>query len=112
MLSQTGTYIVLGVLAGIGIFAVVFSVVILRRGKLYHRLSPESRPRRWVLLLLLILLVVFVVWFPVWMTWPHGSISRFLTLLFAITFFAAGITLKWFSGVVDYYIRRKGWPLR
>ena len=112
MLSQTGTLIVFGLLVGLGISAVVLSIVILRRGKLYHRLHPQARPRRWVLISLLFFVGVFVVWFPVWMTWPHALISRLLSLLFALTFFVFGITYKWFSVAVDQYIERKGWPLR
>jgi len=104
--------IALGLLVGTGAIAAALSIVILRRGKLYHRLSPEARPRRWVLILLLILIAVFLVWFPVWMTWPHALISRFLTGLFGITFGVVTLTFKWLSPFVDGYIRRKGWQLR
>jgi hypothetical protein len=86
MLSPTGTIIVLGLLLGLGVASVGLSIAVLRRGKLYHRLNSEGRPRRWVLIFLLVLVAVFVVWFPVWVTWPHGLISRLLTGLFGITF--------------------------
>ena len=112
MLSDTGAVVVLALMIGLGISAVVVSISILRRGKLYHRLNPEARPRRWVLICLLFLLAVFIVWFPVWIRWPHALVSRVLTGLFGITFAGVALTLKWFSQIVDAYIRRKGWPLR
>jgi hypothetical protein len=112
MLSPNGTFIVLGLLFVLGIAAVWISVTILLRGKLYHRLKPEARPRRWVLISLLALFLVFVVWFPVWITWPHNLISRFLTLLFGISFAIVGLTFKWFAPLVDAFFKRKGWPLR
>jgi hypothetical protein len=111
MLSHTGTIIVLGCVVGFGLSAVSLSIFILYRGKLYHRLSPEARPRRWVLISLLVLFAVFVIWFPVWMTWPHALISRFLALLFGITFFVFGVASR-FTELVDGYIKRRGWPLR
>jgi hypothetical protein len=112
MLSQAGAFIISVLVGGFGIAAVVVSILILRRGKLYHRLKPEARPRLWVLILLLLLLAVFVVWFSVWMTWPGALVSRILLGLFGITFGVVGLTLKWFSPLVDSYIKRKGWPLR
>lgn len=112
MLSPTGTNLVLGLLIGSGAVAVGLSIAMLRRGKLYHRLNPEARPRRWVLISLIVLIAVFVVWFPVWMTWPHALISRLLLGLFGITFAIVGLTFKWLSPLVDGYITRKGWPLR
>jgi hypothetical protein len=112
MLSPTGVIVVFALMAGFAITAVAVSVLILRRGKLYHRLKPETRPRRWVLIFLLFLLAVFVVWFPVWITWPQALVSRLLTGLFGITFAVVGLTFKWFSPLVDSYITRKGWPLR
>jgi hypothetical protein len=104
--------IVLGVLCALGIVSVTLSIIILRRGKLYHRISPDARPRRWVLIALLVLLTIFLVWFPVWVTWPHALISRLLTGLFGFTFFAVLMTIEWLSGIVDRYIERKGWALR
>ena len=112
MLSHVGTIIVLCLVLGLGLSAVILSFVILRRGKLYHRLTPEARPRRWVLIFSLILLAVFVIWFPVWITWPNALISRLLAGLFGLTFAAAAMTFKWLAPVVDSYIQRKGWHLR
>jgi hypothetical protein len=86
--------------------------MILCRGKLYHRLSPEARPRRWVLISLLVLLAVFVIWFPVWITWPNALISRLLLGLFGLTFFTVGMTIKWVAPLVDSYVKRRGWHLR
>jgi H+/Cl- antiporter ClcA len=112
MLSQSGTLIVLGLLVVLGIAAILLSITILCRGKLYHRLKPDARPRRWVLILLLVLFLVFIIWFPVWMTWPHALISRFLTLLFGLSFAVVCLTARWLSPLVDAFVERKGWPLR
>src|SRR5579864_160026 len=112
MLSPLGIVIVFTLVFGLGMTAVVVSVLILRRGKFYDQLKPESRPRRWVLFLILILFAVFIVWTPIWAIWPHAFISRALTALFGITFFVVGITFKWLSPLVDMFIKRKGWPLR
>lgn len=112
MLFPDGTFIALGLLAALAIFAVWLSVAILLRGKLYHRLKPDACPRRWVLISLLALLLIFLLWFPVWMTWPHAPIARFLTVLLGIAFAIVGLTLKWFRPLVDAYFIRKGWPLR
>ena len=112
MPSPSGTFTVLGLLVSLGIVAVWLSVSILRRGKLYHRLKPEARPRRWVVIALLSLFLIFVVWFPLWITWPHALVSRFLTLLFGVSFAVVGLTFKWFAPLVDAYFHRKGWPLR
>ena len=88
------------------------SISVLRRGRVYHWLRPESRPRRWVLILLLIDFAVFCAWLPVWMIWPHALVSRALTLLFAITFFVVGLTIKWFAPSVDRLVEKAGWQLR
>ena len=112
MLSRTGTIIVISMVIALGISAVVLSVVILRRGKLYDRLRPEARPRRWILISILFLFAVFVIWFPVWMTWPDALISRLLLGLFSVAFLAVGVTIKWLTPFVDSCFRRRGWPLR
>ncbi|MGB7730629.1 MAG: hypothetical protein WBL50_21550 [Candidatus Acidiferrum sp.] len=112
MLSRNGTLIVFCLLAVIAAAAVLLSADMLFRGRLYHRLKPKSRPRRWVLISLLILFAVFIAWFPPWIMWPHALISRLLTGLFAITFGIVGLTLRLFSPLVDRYFTRKGWPLR
>jgi hypothetical protein len=112
MLSHTGTILVIGGLVALALSAVVLSIVTLRRGKFYHRLRPELRPRRWVLISLLFLLVVFAIWFPVWMAWPEALISHFLLGLFGVTFFVVCVAMKWLAPLVDSYVKRKGWPLR
>lgn len=112
MLSQSGAFMVLGLLVALGITVVWLSITFLCRGKLYQRLKPDARPRRWVLISLLALFLVFIIWFPVWMIWPHALISRLLTLLFGLLFGIVGLTFKWFAPLVDAYIKRKGWPLR
>lgn len=112
MLSPTGALVVLSAMMVFALTAVSASVLILRRGRLYHKIKPEARPRRWVLFSLLILFGVFAVWFPVWVLWPSALVSKALTLLFGVTFFVVGITLKWFSALVDTIVKRKGWTLR
>jgi O-antigen/teichoic acid export membrane protein len=112
MFSHDWTLIIFNLAIGSGISAVVLSIIILRRGKLYRRLSPGARPRRWILISLLILFAVFVVWFPVWITWPDALFSRLLTGLFGLTFFVVGMTIKWLAPLVDAYVKRRGWHLR
>jgi hypothetical protein len=112
MLSHTGTIIVISLVVGLGISAVALSIIILRRGKLYHRLKSEARPRRWILISLLLLFAEFVIWFPLWITWPNALISRLLLGLFGVTFFVVGMTFKWLTPLVDSYVKRRGWPLR
>jgi len=112
MLPHTGTIIVIGLVFGLGIAAVVLSIIILRRGKLYYRLRPEARPRRWVLILLLFVFAAFLIWFPVWMTWPEAPVSRVLLGLFGVAFFSVGMTIKWLAPFVDSFVKRRGWPLR
>lgn len=103
---------VLALLVLLAVFAVSLSILVLRRGRFYHSLNPNSRPRRWVLFSLLFLLAVFTMWFPIWFLWPQALVSRVLTVLFGIAFFVVGMTLKWFSGLVDWFIKRRGGPLR
>src|SRR3954464_12745196 len=112
MLSPVGTVIVIGLVVVLGISAVVLSVSFLLRGKLYHRLQPEARPRRWVLISLLFFFGVFAIWFPVWIMWPHALISRLLLDVFGITFFVVSMTLKWLTPLMDSYVKGKGWQLR
>jgi hypothetical protein len=102
----------LAVLAFLAVCTLWTSISILRHGSVYHWLRPERRPRRWVLALLLLLFMVFAIWFPIWMTWPRAYISRALTSLFGIDFFVTGMTLKWFSPLVDRFVERRGWQLR
>jgi hypothetical protein len=112
MLSRTGALVVFGLMLGLGLLAVVLSIVILRKGRLYYRINPESRPRRWVLISLLALFGSFIAWFPVWMTWPNLIISRLLSLVFGLTFFIVVMALKWFSPIIDWYVKRTGRSLR
>ena len=103
---------VLAFLAVLAVCAVYLSIAVLSRGRFYRSLKPNSRPTRWVLISLLFLFAVFVIWFPVWMIWPDALVSRVLLVLFGVTFFVVTITLRWFSRLVDWFIERKGWPLR
>ena len=103
---------VLAFLIVLTIFAVSISIAMLRRGRLYDSLEPKRRPRRWVLFSLRFLSAVFLVWFPIWMLWPNALVSRLLMALFGVTFFVVCMTLGWFSGAVDWFVKRRGWPLR
>src|SRR5260370_2743777 len=85
---------VLGMLIVLAVTATSVSILLLRRGRFYYWLEPESRPRRWVLILLLSLFAVFLAWFPIWIIWPNALVSRILTLVFAISFFVVGLTFK------------------
>src|ERR1700693_121716 len=111
MLSHAVAVIALSLVVGLGISAVVLSIVILCRGKLYHHLSPEARPRRYVLISMLALFAVFVIWFPAWMAWANALVSRLLLGLFAVALGVVGLTSR-FTWLVDGYFKRKGWPLR
>ena len=75
-------------------------------------MKPESRPRRWVLWSCLFVFAAFIVWLPFWLIWPESLFSRVLLLIFALSLCSFGMTYKWLSGVVDWYFKRKGWPLR
>jgi O-antigen/teichoic acid export membrane protein len=112
MLSPSKTVILLSLLVGLGVVAICLTIALLRRGKLYYRLSPEKRPRRWVLISLLLLMAILIVWFPMWITWPNALVSRFLLVLFGISFCTFSLTYKWLSPLVDAYFKRKGWQLR
>lgn len=96
----------------LAVLTVTVSSQILLRGRFYHWLKPENRPRRWVLLSLLSLFGVFLLWFIVWSLWPHTLIARALTLLFGLTFFSVGMALKWFTPLIDRAITRRGKQLR
>jgi hypothetical protein len=112
MLSETGPLLTAMFLIAAGFAAAATAIAILRKGGLYHRLKPEARPRRWVLFLCPILFGVFWVCFPVWVIWPQAFISRVLLLIFALTFAVVGLALKRFHWLVDWYCKRRGWPLR
>src|SRR5271157_2410496 len=103
---------ILGMFVVVAVTATLVSILMLRRGRFYHWLKPESRPRRWVLSLLLIMSAAFLAWFPIWIIWPDAPVSRILGLVFAVTFFIGGLSLKKFSPLVDLFVKRKGWPLR
>lgn len=109
-MNRTST-LLLSLLLLLAIVSLTIAINILLRGRVYQRLKPESRPRRWVLISLLFLFAVFAVWFPIWISWPQSMIARVLTATFAVVFGAVGMTLKWFNGIVDRYVRSKGWPL-
>jgi len=96
----------------LGLCAILLSIRLLLKGRLYKRISPKSRPRRWVLYSVLVLSTCFAIWFPVWMIWPSALISRLLTLLFGLTFVLALVAFRVFPGFIDAYVQRKGWPLK
>ena len=105
-------FLVVLFLSLLAVFAVGLSIALLAKGKLYTRMKPERRPRRWVLWGCLFVFAAFCVWFPFFLIWPESLFSRVLLLIFGLSFSSFLFTLKWFSGVVDWYFKRKGWPLR
>ena len=107
-----GAWFALFLLFCIGSAAVVVSVDILRKGKLYQSLRPEARPRRWVLIWLLVPLAVCVVYVPIQLIWPDTWTSRILLRVLGIVFLAVLCTLRFLWWLVDWYYKRKGWPLR
>ena len=106
------TVAVVILLIAFAISAVVLSIMILSRGKLYERLSPETRPRRWILISVLVLFAIFVIAFSVWMMWPDALVSRVLLGAFGVAFFLVGFTIRLLTPQVDAYVKRKGWQLR
>jgi hypothetical protein len=94
------------------ISAVVVSIMILSRGKLYEKLSPETRPRRWILICVLVLFAIFVIAFSVWMMWPDALVSRVLLGAFGVLFFVVGFAIRLLTPQVDAYVERRGWQLR
>ena len=106
------TVAVVILLIAFAITAVVFSIMILSRGKLYERLSPETRPRRWMLICVLVLFAIFVIAFSVWMMWPDALVSRVLLGAFGIAFFVVGFAIRLLTPQVDAFVERMGWQLR
>jgi hypothetical protein len=106
------TIAVLILLIGFAISAVVVSIMILSRGKLYERLSPETRPRRWILICVLVLFAIFVISFSVWMMWPDALVSRVLLGAFGVVFFVVGFAIRLLTPQVDAFVERRGWQLR
>jgi hypothetical protein len=106
------TVAVLILLIALAISAVVVSIMILSRGKLYERLSPETRPRRWMLICVLVLFAMFVIAFSVWMIWPDALVSRVLLGAFGIAFFVVGFAIRLLTPQVDAFVERRGWQLR
>jgi len=106
------TVAVLILLIAFAISAVVLSIMILSRGKFYQRLSPETRPRRWVLISVLVLFAIFVISISVWAMWPDALVSRVLLGVFGVAFFVVGLTIRLLTEQVDAYVERRGWQLR
>jgi hypothetical protein len=90
------------------------SINILLRGRIWQRLKPSSRPRRWVLIWLLISLFLTFVWLPVFVERPDTQLAKVLTVLWAISFIGMGLVFKFppLSSAVDMIFERNGWPLR
>jgi hypothetical protein len=106
------TVAVVILLIAFAVSAVVVSIMILSRGKLYERLSPETRPRRWILICVLALFAEFVISFSVWMMWPDALVSRVLLGAFGVVFFLVGFAIRLLTPQVDAYVKRRGWQLR
>jgi RsiW-degrading membrane proteinase PrsW (M82 family) len=65
-----------GALVVAAVILLSVSIHLLMRGRFYHRLKPESRPRRWVVYLFLSWFVAFVLWFPVCFIWPGSFMAQ------------------------------------
>jgi hypothetical protein len=109
---DSATLVALLFLLALAIVSVSVSINILLRGRIWQRLKPASRPRRWVLILLLLSFVVTLIWLPVFVLYPHTSIARALTGVWGLAFGGTCLTLKWLAGIVDVFYQRRGWPLR
>ena len=94
--------------------SVSLSINILLRGRIWRRLKPANRPRRWVLIWLLISLFVTFVWLPVFLERPGTQLARVLTTVWAIVFVSMGLVFKLppLSSAIDMFFERKGWRLR
>lgn len=111
---DNATIAVLAFLLSLTLVSVAVSVNILLRGRIWQRLKPASRPRRWVLIWLLISLFLTFVWLPVFVARPGTQLAKGLTVVWAIVFIGMGLVFKLplLSSVVDMLFERKGWPLR
>ena len=112
MTYGTAMWVALPVLV-FAITTIIFVCVqlLLRRG-LYHRIKPESRPRRWAVFSFLILLVSFAVWFPIWILWQHSLLARILLVIFTVVFGLVVLGYRNFARLIDSAVEKKGWPLR
>jgi hypothetical protein len=108
------SFAVLVFLLSLTVVSVAVSINILLRGRIWQRLKPSSRPRRWVLIWLLVSLFLTFVWLPVFVGMPDTHLARVLTMLWAISFIGMGLVFKLppLSSAVDMIFEKKGWPLR
>jgi len=81
--QSKATVLVIAFLGLLAVFVSVACIVILRGGKLYHRIPQKSRPRRWFVAIFFSYFIMFCVWFPVWFLNPHSTISLVLSFMFA-----------------------------
>ncbi len=81
--QSTVTALVVAFLSLLAVLVTIASILILSRGKIYHRIPVKSRPRRWVIAIFFSYFVVFCLWFPVWLFYPHSVISQVLSIMFA-----------------------------
>ena len=89
--QSTATALVVAFLGLLALCVTVASILILSGGKLYHKIPPKSRPRRWLVGIFFSYFVVFCLWFPFWFFYPHSVISKVVNLVFvAFTAFLAG----------------------
>ena len=111
---DNATLAVLGFLLFLTLITVSVSINILLRGRIWRRLKPTSRPRRWVLVLLLTSLALTFVWIPVFVGRPHTQLAKVLTVIWATVFIGMGLIFKlpFLGSAIDLLFERKGWPLR
>jgi hypothetical protein len=99
-------------LLSLGAAVTWLSVEMLRQGRLYHRLKPSARPRRWVLIWLLFALGACVAWLPFMIFFPDAWITHFLLKVVAIAFIVVTLVVRNLGIIVDWFYQHKGWPLR
>ena len=91
---DNATVAVLAFLLLLTMVSVAVSLNILLRGRIWQRLEPASRPRRWVLIWLLLSLFLTFVWLPVFVARPGTQLAKGLTVAWAIVFIGMGLVFK------------------
>lgn len=99
-------------LAVLAVCTVWTSMSILCRKRVYDWLRPETRPRRWVLIVLMQLFAIFCILLLVGFIFRDTWITQILFFLFAIDFAMTLMTLKWFAPLMDRFVTHRGWDLR
>jgi quinol-cytochrome oxidoreductase complex cytochrome b subunit len=86
----------------LALLVTVASLIILKGGKLYHKIPEKSPPRRWFVAIFFSYFVTFCVWFPVWFSHPRSVISHVLSFIFGA--FTAFIGAWYILGKVGFIL--------